>query len=81
MSAAPVAEQEPAPDLTLMEPRDETKQDATEQPPVRATLQSRSSVKQIRKAETVTDPTQVEVEHQPALARGRLIANLVRRKA
>ena len=74
LSAAPVREQEPAPDLMLMVPREE--QDASEPPLVDAQANSRAAVEQIPEAETFAEPTQVEIEHQPAPVRAGLIATL-----
>ncbi|WP_162820842.1 hypothetical protein [Microvirga calopogonii] len=81
LSAAPVREQEPTPDLTLTDPRDELKQDASEPPLVDAQANSGAAVEQIPEAETGAEPTQVEIEHQSAPALGSLIASLFGRKA
>jgi hypothetical protein len=81
LSAAPDAEPEPALDLTLVDPWEETKQEANEPPPINAETHSETAVEQIPEAETVIEPTQVEIEHQPAAARGSLIASLFGRKA
>jgi hypothetical protein len=81
LSAAPDTEQEPVLDLTLMDPREETKQEANEPPPVCSESHTETKVEQILKTETVAEPTQVEIEHQPTPARGSLIASLFGRKA
>jgi hypothetical protein len=81
LSAAADMEQEPAVNLMLMDPLEETKQDANEPPPINAETHSETAVEQIPEAETVIEPTQVEIEHQPAAGRGSLIASLFGRKA
>jgi hypothetical protein len=80
VSAAPDAEPEPGLDLTLVDPREETKQEVSEPPSVNAETHTGTAVKQIPEAETIAEPTQVEVEHQPAPARAGLMATLFRRK-
>jgi hypothetical protein len=80
LSAAPDTEQELALDLPLMDPREETTQEASEPPPVNAQTHSGTAVEQIPEAEIVAKPTQVEIEHQPAPARAGLIATLFGRK-
>jgi hypothetical protein len=80
LSAAADLEPEPGLDLTLVDPREEAKQEANEPPPVNAQTHSGTAVEQIPEAETVAEPTQVEIEHQPAPARAGLIATLFGRK-
>jgi hypothetical protein len=80
LSAAPDTKQEPALDLTLMDPLEETKQEGNEPPPVCSESHTETKVEQILKTETVAEPTQVETEHQSAPARAGLIATLFGRK-
>jgi hypothetical protein len=80
LSAAPDTKQEPALDLTLMDPREETKQEANEPPPVCFESHTETKVEQMLKTETVAEPTHVETEHQSASTRGGLIATLFGRK-
>ena len=81
LSAAADMEQEPAVNLMLMDPLEETKQDANEPLPVCSETHTETEVEQILKTETVAKPTQVETEHQSASTRGGLIASLFGRKA
>jgi hypothetical protein len=80
LSAAAAMEQAPVLDVMVMDPREETKQEANEPPPVDAETHSGTEVEQIPEAEAVPEPTQVEIEHQPAPARAGLIATLFGRK-
>jgi hypothetical protein len=80
LSAAPDTKQEPALDLTLMDPLEETKQEGNEPPPVCSESHTETKVEQILKTETVAEPTQVETEHQSAPARAGLSATLFGRK-
>jgi hypothetical protein len=80
LSAAPDAEPEPSLDLTLVDPWEETKQEASEPPSVNAETHSGTEAEQIPEAETIAEPTQVGIEHQPAPARAGLLATLFGRK-
>jgi hypothetical protein len=61
-------EQEPAVNLMLMDPLEETKQEA------------KTEIERALEAEIVSKPTQVEIDRQPAPARSGLIATLFGRK-
>ncbi|MBQ0819677.1 hypothetical protein KBI52_05515 [Microvirga sp. HBU67558] len=80
LSVAADLEQEPTVTLPLMDSREEVKQEADEQHPANAQTHSRIAVEQIPEAETFAEPTQVEIEHQPAPVRAGLIATLFGRK-
>ena len=79
--AAPDTKQGPALDLTLMNPREKTKQEANELPPVCSESHTETKVERPPEAEIVSKPTQVETEHQSASTRGGLIPSLFVRKA
>ena len=80
LSAAPDMEQEPEFDLTVMDPPEETKQEANEPPPVSSETHAETEVEQRPEAGAASEPTQDEVKRQPAPARGGLIATLFGRK-
>ena len=80
LSAAADIEQEPEFDLTVMDPPEETKQEANEPPPVSMAAHAETEVEQIPKAEAPSEPTQDEVKRQPAPTRSGLIAMLFGQK-
>ncbi|MBO1906338.1 hypothetical protein KHP60_14250 [Microvirga sp. 3-52] len=80
LSAAPDAEPEPSLDLTLMDLWEETKQEANDPPPINAETRAWTEVEQIPEADAASEPTQVEIDRQPAPARSGLIATLFGRK-
>jgi hypothetical protein len=80
LSAAPDVEHEPALDLTLINTREETRQEVNEPPPVSSEIHTAAQVEQIPEAGTAPEPTHDDVERQPAPARAGLIATLFGRK-
>ena len=80
LSAATGTEQAPAFDLSVMDPREETKHEADEPPPVSIETNARTEVEQIPEAGAPSEPPQDEVKLQPVPARGGLIAMLFGQK-
>jgi hypothetical protein len=80
LSIAADMEQVPAVNLMLMDPLEETKQEANEPLPVGSGIHSETEVERATEAEFVLKPTQVEIDRQPAPARAGLIATLFGRK-
>jgi hypothetical protein len=80
LSPAADMEQVPVLDLTLMDPRKETKQEANEPLPVGSETHAATEVERASETEFVPKPTQVEIDRQPVPARTGLIAALFGRK-
>jgi hypothetical protein len=80
LSTAADMEQEPALDLMLMDPLEETKQEANEPLPVGSETHAGTEIERAPEAEIISKPTQVEIDRQPAPARAGLIATLFGRK-